>query len=96
MTPSPVRRRTPVDAAMAHLLHLLMAEDLPPDQAAPRLCEQVRDPRVLRQMAARVQRALVERPSALAIATLQTIETALGLVERAEPGSAPPRAAGWG
>jgi hypothetical protein len=96
MTASPVRRRTPADVAMAQVLHLLLAEDLPPEQAAPRLCEQVRDPRLLRQMAVRVQRALLERPSELAARTLQTIEQAVGLVDRSEPPPAPPRAAGWG
>jgi hypothetical protein len=96
MTASPVRRRTPVDVAMAQLLHLLLAEDLSPEQAAPRLCEQVRDPRLLRQMAARVQRALLERPSELAGRTLQTIERAVGLVDGAESEPSPPRAAGWG
>lgn len=95
MTAIPVRRRTPVDVAMAQLLHLLMAEDLSPEQAAPRLCEHVRDPRLLRQMAARVQRALLERPSALAGRSLQTIERALGLVDGAGT-ERPPRAAGWG
>jgi hypothetical protein len=92
---SPVRRRTPVDAAMAHLLHLVMAEDLPPEQAAPRLCERVRDPRLLRQMAGRVHRVLLERPSAIAARALATIELALRLVDRLEAESSP-RAAGWG
>jgi hypothetical protein len=96
MTAIPVRRRTPVDLGMAHLLHLLLAEELTPEQAAPRLCEQVRDPRLLRQMAARVQRVLLERPSALTGRSLQTIERALGHLDGAGTADPPPRAAGWG
>ena len=60
------------------LVRLILDDGWQPVAASARLRAQVGDPRVLRQMAARVQRTMLERPSQVAERALLTLAEALG------------------
>ncbi|HET6951707.1 MAG TPA: hypothetical protein VFI47_15095 [Acidimicrobiales bacterium] len=75
---APARGWSATDRGMARLVRLILADDWRPAEASARLREYVGDPRVLRRMAARVQRATVERPSAVAERAARTLDGALG------------------
>ena len=72
------RQWTAAEQGMVHLVRLILDDGWQPVAASARLRAQVSDPRVLRQMAARVQRTMQERPSPVAERALLTLAEALG------------------
>jgi hypothetical protein len=70
---------------MVYLVRLILDPDWQPKAAAARLRELVGDERVLRQMAARVHRAMVDRPSEIAERAALTLAEAIGEPDRRDP-----------
>jgi hypothetical protein len=66
---------------MVHLVRLVTADDWDPALASLRLREVVSDALVLRQMSARVQRAIAERPSEVAERAARTLAAAMGVAQ---------------
>ena len=71
------RNWSAIDRAMVHLVRLILAEDWDQAAAAARLREMVDDPRMLRRMASRVERALADRSSEVAERAAVTLRGAL-------------------
>jgi hypothetical protein len=91
------RQWSATDRGMAHLVRLVLDEDWQPARAAARLREQVADQRVLRHMAARVQRALTERPSEVARRAALTLSRAIDDPRpHGRQPHRPPRSFRWG
>lgn len=78
--PTSDRRWSTVDRAMLHLVRLVLDEAWHPATAAAHLRDLIPDPRVLRHLAARVERALFDRPSPVGERAARTLALALALV----------------
>ena|SRR5205823_7131317 len=68
---------TVVDRGIAQLLRLVLADGWSIEHAAAELRRQVDDPRVWQRMAARVDRARADRPSAIANRAALTLSAAM-------------------
>lgn len=79
--PSPTRTWTAADRGMVQLVRLVLADDWHPVTASARLRDAVPDPRVLRQMAGRVNRAMADRASDIAERALLTLGLAIDEVQ---------------
>jgi hypothetical protein len=75
----PRRRFTPVDAAMVHLVRLVVDEGWTAARAGEALSRQIPDTAVLRRARARVQRALVEGVTPVGNRAVATLEVALAI-----------------
>lgn len=70
-------RFTSVDRAMLQLVHLVMVDELSADEVGRRLRAKIEDPRLLRQLAARVATAAAARPSRVADRAAAALQAAM-------------------
>ena len=75
------RRLTAADRGLMELFRLVQEETWRPVAAAQHLREVIGDPLVLRLMAARVHRAIEDRPSDIATRAALTLAHALGYAD---------------
>lgn len=72
------RQWNTADRGMVHLVRLILDDDWHPVDASRRLRELVGDVRVLREVAARVNRAMLDRPSETTERAVLTLAEAIG------------------
>ncbi len=81
MTVVPARRLDAVDAAILHLVRLVLDEGWTVAEAAAVLCQQVPDVAVLRRARVRVRRTLAERTGPAGQRAAATLDTALAALQ---------------
>lgn len=72
------RQWNTADRGTVHLVRLILDDDWHPVDASRRLRELVGDVRVLREVAARVNRAMLDRPSEITERAVLTLAEAIG------------------
>ena len=86
------RHSPAVERGMLHLIRLVLADDWDQASASHHLLEVVRDPRVLRRMANRVESAIAERASEMDRRAALTLRAALHAASQ-RPVSSEPQSA---